>query len=494
MIQLDNVTFIYEDHDLGGKGIYNIALDIKKGECVVLCGKSGCGKTTILRLINGLIPHFYQGECTGKVTIKGKDIIEQPLAKTAELVGSVFQNPRTQFFNVDTTSELAFGCENQGIPVEDILNRIDEARETFTLDHLMDRSIFQLSGGEKQRIACASVYTTYPDIYVLDEPSSSLDASSIRQLSKIIKTLKNLGKTIIISEHRLHYLKGVADKFVYINQGEIQKTYSKSDFYELNSEEMSKLGLRTMNLQSLEIPIAPKQMPKQSIDITNLTCKRGKKMILDIDSLALGKGEIVALIGGNGAGKTTLAHCLCGLLKHKGTIVQEGENLKKSKRIEKSYMVMQDVNSQLFTESVYEEVSLNVTDIGDREIDDVLISLGLYDEKEAHPMSLSGGQKQRVAIASAMLAGKEILIFDEPTSGLDYENMMRICALVKSMREKIFCALIITHDLELILGSCDRVIQLDAGKIQENYSLDEMGVKRVKSYFTKLMEVGEEVI
>ena len=173
MIELKQVTFQYDNAPENAHSIRNINLTIQNGECVVLCGRSGCGKTTITRLINGLIPHYYEGVLSGYVSVDGAEIKKQKLSKISQHVGSVFQNPRSQFFNVDTTSELAFGCENQGLPKEDVLERIADAANHFCLNGLLNRSIFVLSGGEKQRIACASVYAVHPDIFVLDEPSSN---------------------------------------------------------------------------------------------------------------------------------------------------------------------------------------------------------------------------------------------------------------------------------------------------------------------------------
>ena len=190
MIHIENVTFSYGQSDKTSNGIKNVTLHIKQGKCVVLCGESGCGKTTVTRLLNGLIPHYYEGELSGTVKVDGADIAQQQLYDTAKVVGSVFQNPRSQFFNVDTTSEITIGCENLGIPKERICERLEKTVRDFQLEKLMDRSIFELSGGEKQRIACAGAAMVDPKIYVLDEPSSNLDAASIMNLRSIIAAWK----------------------------------------------------------------------------------------------------------------------------------------------------------------------------------------------------------------------------------------------------------------------------------------------------------------
>ena len=216
MITIRDVSFTYSGCETDG--IRRINLEISKGECILLCGRSGCGKTTLTRLINGLIPAFYAGTLTGSVRIENQDVAELPLYKIAQRVGSVFQNPRTQFFNVDTDSEIAFGIENEGCPQERLVQRVRQTAEELHIENLCGRNIFELSGGEKQKIAFASVYAMNPDIYVLDEPSSNLDSESIAALQSYIRNIKAQGKTVIVAEHRLYYLTGIADRIVYMEK------------------------------------------------------------------------------------------------------------------------------------------------------------------------------------------------------------------------------------------------------------------------------------
>lgn len=225
MIHMDHVTFTYQSDAAGG--VRDIDLTIPEGQVAVLCGESGCGKTTVTRLINGLIPHYFKGKLSGSVHVGGKDVARQALWDTARQVGSVFQNPRSQFFNVDTTSEITFGCENLGMPREEILRRLAHTVSALKLEKLLDRSIFELSGGEKQKIACAGAFMMAPQVFVLDEPSSNLDADAILDLRQVIAYLKSLGKTVVLSEHRLYCLQGVADRYIYMKDGRIRGGYTQ---------------------------------------------------------------------------------------------------------------------------------------------------------------------------------------------------------------------------------------------------------------------------
>lgn len=201
MIEFENVSFSYQGQE--HNGLHEINLKISDGECVLFCGRSGCGKTTITRLVNGLIPQFYQGELQGRILVDGQKISNLPMYQIASKVGSVFQNPRTQFFNVDTDSEISFGIENEALPPKELAEHVDQTTDDLNIQNLRNRNIFELSGGEKQKIAFASVYAMNPEIYLLDEPSSNLDMTSIQELAGHLRLIKAQGKTVLIAEHRL---------------------------------------------------------------------------------------------------------------------------------------------------------------------------------------------------------------------------------------------------------------------------------------------------
>ena len=435
MIDIDHVSFQYSGAER--ENLQNFNLQIEKGECVVLTGESGCGKTCVTRLINTLIPHFYEGEMSGTVLIDGVDTRTIQPHDLSDKIGSVFQNPRSQFFSLDTDSEIVFGMENKGMPYQVMLDRYQQTIQELHIEKLKDRNLFDLSGGQKQTIAFASVYALNPNIFVLDEPSSNLDPEAIQELRRLLLLIKAQGKTIIVSEHRLYFLNGIADRIVLMEHGKLKQSWSASDFALLSTEQIKALGLRSYTPTRLELP---ETTPSRN------------------------DGEIVGVVGKNGCGKSTLARTLCGLQKElHGEVLYKNSTVPSKRRIKKAYLVMQDPDYQLFTDSVYQELLLALSDQKDKDekrIDDILDELNLTIYKERHPMSLSGGQKQRTAIGVAALRDAEVLIFDEPTSGLDYKNMESVAGILSALSKRGKAILVISHDNELLMKICSRVIRV----------------------------------
>ena len=516
MIELKNVTFTYHNAERSA-GVYGIDLQIPAGQVVLLCGLSGCGKTTITRLINGLVPAYYAGTLEGQVLIDGRDSASVTLYELSQKVGSVFQNPRSQFFSLDSTSEIAFGCENTGVPREEMYRRIGQVSRDLDMANLLDRNLFALSGGEKQKIACASAAAMQPAIFVLDEPSSNLDLRSIANLKAVIRKWKEQGKTVVIAEHRLYYLMEIADRVIYMENGRIIKDFPIVEFLKVDTETLHRKGLRSQKAmeytlgciracQTGEIlegtfecaaaekspasECAPAEKPpvfERYVTFSDLAFSYGKKAFLDIPELRVPAGAVIGVLGLNGAGKSTLARVMCGLEKRaKGILSDNGESYAAKARLKKSYMVMQDVNHQLFTESVIEEVLLSMDprdEAARRKALEILEALNLSEFQEVHPMALSGGQKQRLAVASAMAAGKELLIFDEPTSGLDYEHMLEVAENITSLSLTGKTVFIISHDPELIASCCNYLIFLDCGKLAWSGGWSETITEKVKAFF-----------
>lgn len=480
MIELNNICFKYANTE--ESSLENVSLQIPGGQCVLFCGESGCGKTTITRLLNGLIPHYYEGELKGDVLVNGLNVKQEELYDTARIVGSVFQNPRSQFFCVDTTSEIAFGCENMGLPEQEIRERMRQTVRELNMEQLLDRDIFNLSGGEKQKVACASVSALQPEVFVLDEPTSNLDVNAIEDLKKTLMLWKSQGKTIVIAEHRLYWLTELCDRVVYMKAGKIVLDISMDEFKNYSEETLADMGLRTlrMNLHR-DVKSVPDNVKKMVL--RDFSFSYEKEDAINIPEISLQEGAVIAVIGKNGAGKSTFSRCLCGLeKKFKGKVIIGEKILHRKQLLKQCYMVMQDVNHQLFCESVEEEVQLGMANENCRNVSDVLENLDLERLTERHPMSLSGGQKQRVAIASAILADKSILVFDEPTSGLDYCHMEQTAKLITSLKgnKTIF---IVTHDPELIVRCCTHILHFEKGTVHDLYELNQEGTDKLGEFF-----------
>lgn len=492
MIEIKNLNFQYKGSTEAG--LHDVSLRIKDGETVLLCGASGCGKTTITRLINGLIPHYYKGELSGSVTVNGRDIAKTELYDLASVVGTVFQNPRSQFFAVDTDGEITFGTENIGLPPAEICRRKAEAVKELELEALLEKSLFALSGGEKQKIACASVSALMPEIIILDEPSSNLDWKAIGELKDVIRKWKKSGKTIIISEHRLWYLKDIVDRVIFLENGKIVHEWDKNEFSSLTSDELQQYGLRPITLEEKYIrefsgdvfaPEIRSSVPALENAVTvrdfyftyepqkyvffrkKLTAENSDQYTLSIPELQLPRNSIIGLIGRNGAGKSTFLRCLCGLEKSCPVKLDiDNESISGKGILKKCYMVMQDVNHQLFTDSVEAEVLLSMKNEDKEYADKLIAELGLAGFVDTHPMALSGGQKQRTAICSALAANAEIVLFDEPTSGLDHKHMKIVGELLKKLAERGKTVVVSTHDPELISLCCQYLICLENGRIK----------------------------
>lgn len=482
MVKLTDVSFGYSGNT--GEGVRGVTLQVRQGECVVLAGASGCGKTTLTRLINGLAPQFYPGRLKGGAQVAGLAVAEEPLYKTAEKVGSVFQNPRSQFFNADTDSEIVFSLENMGLPREVLRQRLQQAAEDFGLQPLLGRSIFALSGGEKQKIAFACAYAARPEVFVLDEPSSNLDAAAIEELRRILQLLKQQGKTIVVAEHRLYYLREVADRILYMQSGQIRQAFTRAQFVELAEEKTAAMGLRTMSLTKARCAFFQPPKAAPTLELAGVSLYYQKKPVLCGLSLAAAPGEIIGIIGPNGAGKTTFSRALCGLHKPaEGSYRWKNGRAGEKQRQKLCYMVMQDVNYQLFAESVEAECRLGLKNITGEQVDGALKAVNLLEERARHPACLSGGQKQRVAVAAGMACNKQILVFDEPTSGLDYGNMQLVARLMQTLAGQGKIIFVVTHDYEFLISACSRILQFGGSALQQDYPLNKEGLLRLQGFF-----------
>lgn len=474
MIRLEELSYRYKDNEF--QTIEEVNLSIKRGEFVVISGRSGSGKSTLFRCINGLCPLFFDGEKSGNIYLSGKNITPFRICDISKIVSSVFQNPENQFFTADVLSDLVYACENYGIPKQEIEQRMRDIVSLLSLNNIIERKLSDLSGGEKQKIAIASILMLKTDILLLDEPSSNLDYQSIILLSEVFEKLKASGYTIIVIEHRLFYIKNLCDRLIVMEHGKISGVYEKSELKTMSNDMLHEKGLRGINLFQSVVRDPPKETFNEPLlELKDITFgyKKEREILKGI-SFSVFPGDKVALLGKNGCGKTTLAKILCGLRKERGgSIYFDGKSLITKDRSKTTSYVMQNVDFQLFGYSVYNDLLLGnegQTDI-ERQIQKVLDILHLSDMKEQHPTVLSIGQKQRLVIAASYLLNKRFNVFDEPTSGLDYESMQKVCDLIDSVTGNKNASIVITHDYEFILSVCNRIVLLENGKILKDFPL-----------------------
>ena len=455
--------------------LQDITLSMKEGECLLLTGESGSGKSSLIHAVNGLAYQYYNGKSRGKLLFQGEDLSSLPIYKIALRIATVFQNPKTHFFNINTTRELLFTMENMGLNRAEMDKRMEALLSIFPIEKLLGRNIFALSGGEKQILALASAYLSGCPFLVLDEPSSNLDEGSIAVLKTMLHTLKEKGMSILVAEHRLYYLMDFVDRVAFLEKGRLSKLFSREDFLTLPEENSKALGLRDRNKPSLSLP----------------EWKNEGELRYDKEEgfASFSFGKIYGIVGENGIGKSTFLRKLSGLENERGSHFSLfGKELTKRQRLALSAMVMQDVNQQLFGDSVEEEMELGKT--GKKRClalpamktietaeetttqeqnkekrhnttkEELLNALGLSELKDRHPMSLSGGQKQRLAIAATLYQEAKLFFFDEPTSGMDQKNMLRIARLLKSAIREDRIFFIVSHDYAFLQEVADEVVEI----------------------------------
>ena len=460
MLTLRDLSVFYDENQV----VHSINLNVSPGECVVLTGESGSGKSSIINAINGLGTRYDNARIEGTIALDGDVLAQKQIYEIAMLVSSVFQNPKTHFFNVDTTQELLFFLENTGVSKKDMQERLQELLSLFPIAHLLNRSIFELSGGEKQILCLASAYISGCKLILLDEPTSNLDHTYIEILANMLRRLKEQGITLLIAEHRLYYLREILDRLIHIEKGEIKHCYTQSEFIRLSTDELHALGLRSNVDEALSLPELPPYTIENcpTLRIDNLKLSFANQCNLHVGNLAFQTNYIYGIVGKNGCGKSSFIKSLIGVMKQsKETVFYRDKQCNKRKRISLSSLVMQDVNSQLFSESVEHELTLTQKNISEVSLDSILEQLNIREFKNVHPMSLSGGQKQRVAIATSMVDGAALMYFDEPTSGMDYKNMLAISHCIQSLKNQKRIIFIVSHDVEFLNITCDYILNIE---------------------------------
>lgn len=496
IIDVENLSFKY--FGCNDFALKDINIKIGKGEFIGVIGKSGSGKSTLLHCLTGIIPHEIKGEKTGSVIINNLNTDEHGISEITNQLGIVFQNPEIQLFNISVEDELAFICENLAYPIDEIKKSVDFALDTIGIRHLKDEYPFNLSGGEKQKVAIASVLTVRPKILVLDEPTSELDAKGKETVFKTLKKLKNDGMTIILVDHNLDGSYKLADKLILLDDGKIEMFGETENI--LKSPMIESLGLRLpqqvqmglklkldgmlMDIENMARLLDEKIINKEfsikylnlvnnsnvenAIKIENLSFKRDNHVILKNIDLEIKKGDFIALIGKNGSGKTTLALIIMGILKkNKGVVNVFGETNGDIKKIRKKVgFLFQNPEHQLFCNTVTEEIKYGLEN--DIDMNKIMENMNLKRLKDNHPLTLSRGERQRVATATAISNNPEILIIDEPTTGQDWNNIKSFMNILKELNDDGKTILIITHDMRVVGEYCKKVILMDDGEILFN--------------------------
>jgi len=482
-LEIQNLSFRYRIRE--ELAIENINLSFEPGRVSLIAGASGCGKTTLIRCINGLIPRSYRGEMEGKVFIHGEDTEPLKLAQISQKVGTVLQDPERQILGTKVLNEAAFGLENLGYPRDEILERVDRALEQLNITHLKDRETFNLSGGEKQKVALAGVLVMRPDILLLDEPLASLDPASAEETLKMVRGLADRGMTVLLVEHRVEdVLRIHPEQVIFMSSGRIEYIGTAEKLgREINYREvklpapMIMAAVREEN-KPRDFFISPARKvngkePLVKFENVNFEYEEGKPVLRDI-SAEIYPGDIIALLGPNGAGKTTLVKHAIGLLKPKsGSVMVEGKDTSRMSVAEIARTlgyVFQSPSHMLFAPTVREELEFGPANIGHskeqvrKEVQEAIDIVNLSGMEESPPLALSFGQQKRVSIAAILAMQSKVLVMDEPSAGQDYRNYIDFMDAIMAL-PNFAAVLFITHDIDLAVIYANRVMMVNQGHL-----------------------------
>ena len=471
MIRLDDATWTYPH--AATPSVAHLTLQIGTGELVVLCGASGSGKSTALRLMNGLLPHFHDsGTLTGTVVVHGMRTTDVPLDAIGAVTGTVLQHPRRQFFTDSVPAEIAFALENLGHPPALIRTQVHHTLRELEACVPVEQPLTHLSGGQQQQVAIAAAIAHDPAVLLLDEPSANLSPDAVENLASTLAALKQRGITIVVAEHRLRYLKGLADRVVLMRHGSVSQEWSAEEFRSVSDADLAHEGLRgrirTPRLP--ELPAAGGSVPHPGtraedggagLVVTDLRCRLGARTVLDLEQVCFPAGSVTAVRGSNGAGKSTLARIVTGLQRASGRLQLDGCSLSRRARQRASALVMQDVQRQLFTETVAAEVELAALGMSPKPDPQIMLAaLDLDQLADRHPLSLSGGEQQRLVVAAVRASERRIVVFDEPSSGVDRRHLQSIADQIRQVAAGGAVVLLISHDDDLLGLAADHQLTL----------------------------------
>lgn len=480
-IRIRNLSYSYPGYNTAPSvALDSVNLDIHYGSKVLVSGASGSGKSSLIRCINGLIPNSDKkgSEFSGEVFVAGMDTRSHSVAEISGIVGTVFQNPDQQIVTNSVESEIAFGLENICTPPDEIGIRIRNISELMHIGHLLERETSDLSWGEKQKVAIASVLVMEPKIIVMDEPFSGLDPRSSASLGELLNTLnKQFNLTIVLAEHRTEQVSGLVERIVRLEKGRViydgppvftRNTAPKNNMADLSFIQQTPSGNNEHSFPAIELSGVSYSYPGSSSPATD-----------DI-SVAFYDSAITVVLGSNGSGKSTLSKQLNGLLRpDSGLVCLYGEEItgqNKESVTKKVGLVSQHADHQLFEESIPGEFSFGPANIGipeeeiNRRVPGVLSALDLnHIDLNTPPLRLSAGEKQRIAIGSILMMETPVIVFDEPTLGLDGRLKDALAAELRRRAVKGGCIIVMTHDLEFASTlRPERVLVMEKGRISQD--------------------------
>lgn len=483
MIDVASLSFSYVSELTGDRveALKDVDLSADAGSLTLVCGASGCGKSTLMKALTGLVPQMTPGELDGVVRINGRNLADVALTDVGHLCSSVFQNPRTQFFCDTVAEELAFCGENYGRERATLRQQSERAAKLMGISHLMERKLTTLSGGQLQKVALACALASGAPVLLADEPTSNLDPAAISEVRAALKVLKEQGLTIVVVEHRLHFLRGLADQVLLMESGRVTRRWNGAEFFSMGQAQRRSLGLRTLVdpgppetwVGQVQAGRQEKQVGRQenreaSPSQVRLSCRGlsfayGANPVFEGLDADFPAGQITCIAGANGVGKTTLVRVLCGLAApSSGSISMDGVPASRKTRRSACALVMQDTGRQLFSDTLAGELTIGASHASGQSGEKLLADFDLANLGERHPLSLSGGQKQRLVIAAARATGRPIVILDEPTSGVDARHLDSITATLRRIADEGAAVVVVTHDGEFAAACADRLITLTA--------------------------------
>ena len=476
MIDVASLSFSYVSELTGDRveALKDVDLSADAGSLTLVCGASGCGKSTLMKALTGLVPQMTPGELDGVVRINGRNLADVALTDVGHLCSSVFQNPRTQFFCDTVAEELAFCGENYGRERATLRQQSERAAKLMGISHLMERKLTTLSGGQLQKVALACALASGAPVLLADEPTSNLDPAAISEVRAALKVLKEQGLTIVVVEHRLHFLCGLADQVLLMESGRVTRRWNGAEFFSMGQAQRRSLGLRTLvdpgppETWVEQVQAGRQENREATPSQVRLSCRGlsfayGASPVFEGLDADFPAGQITCIAGANGVGKTTLVRVLCGLAApSSGSISMDGVPASRKTRRSACALVMQDTGRQLFSDTLAGELTIGASHASGQSGEQLLADFDLANLGERHPLSLSGGQKQRLVIAAARATGRPIVILDEPTSGVDARHLDSITATLRRIADEGAAVVVVTHDGEFAAACADRLITLTA--------------------------------